>query len=187
MSETISQNQHDCGYIHVQRNIRPVYPDWVDDDDILYKELECTGFNEYHLGSLRRFVYPKQKLLFLTKGNEIHEWLKDPPESSYPYLQTCLNLQDGYVISEEGVVTYYKFFGRDEGFLWKSMVRKKVMDPKKGLHYLYYVPYLCVRGFKVVILWRWLGDYWIWNNTALCFRTNLERIPATEPLRLCPA
>ncbi|MFA5841334.1 MAG: hypothetical protein WC847_03645 [Candidatus Paceibacterota bacterium] len=179
----INIEQDLSGYVYVDRGDPPPYPYWVEGVDC--PEYEKSGFMAYTLGSLGLYLHPKQKVLIFIKGIELYDYFKETRKNFPSRLSACLNLQDGHAIAKKGVETFNKFFRGKEVYLWKSVVFRKEIHKKRGVQYVFYVPFICVRGDKVVILWRWLKDYLIWSDPALCYRMNLEGTPSAEPLRLC--
>lgn len=140
--------------VHVDRSIRPTYPDWV--KKVLHPELENTGPTDYDLASqISLWLHDKQKNGGVTTGNVIYDALKQSG------IESCGNLQDAVAIKKLGVATFKKVFGSNVVYFWKSVVRRHDGD----LH----VPYLCVRDGMVVLGWDWLGRDWSDDYPAVRF------------------
>ncbi len=137
--------------IHVDRSIRPEYPDFV--KEVKYPELELTGPADFDVTKLERYLHPKQVNGYAT-GNEIHEEL-----IAKKMLEGCLGLADLKAIQARGIGFFRKHFAGKAVFGWKSVV----LDGYGRL----YVPSLCEGGGKVGLGWSWLGFRFISNEPAL--------------------
>ncbi len=143
--------------IHIDRSIRPVYPDWV--KTVMHPEFEDTGPIEYDLATeVELWLHGGQKG-DVVKGEVIYSHLKDTNALGW-----CLNLQDGFAIQQKGITVFYKLFGGKRIFLWKSVVRNR----NRCLN----APYLCASGGKVMVNWRWLGYDWNGFYPAIRFANN---------------
>lgn len=141
--------------VHVDRSIRPVYPNWV--DKVMHPELESTGPVEYDIASaVSLWLHDKQKK-GLTTGKVIFDHLK-----KNNMIESCGNLQDALAIQELGIAAFKKAFGNKVVYFWKSVVR----DRYDG--YLY-VPCLYVSDGEVVLFWNWLDIDWDVNGPAVRF------------------
>lgn len=161
------------GHIVVDHIVRTQYPDsFVGLDQPQY---ENTGFMEYHLSSLRLWLHPEQKRPCLVKAEIIYSSLKEVYGKNLTILDTCLNLHDGHAIAKKGPIVFQKYFKRQEVYLWKSVIICKEENEGRGAPLFHMVPFLCVRGNRVVILWRWSEDYLYYNDPALCFQSNLRK------------
>lgn len=140
--------------IHVDRSIRPVYPDWV--KLVMHPELEPTGPVEYGLSAIDPWLHDGQKHGRSMKGNKLYEYLKEKK-----MLESCLSLRDGEEIQKKGLAVFWKFFQGKAVFLWKSVVQNR--DGNLN------VPYLCGCDGGVVVDWLWLAHDWHGSNPALRF------------------
>ncbi|MDQ5976918.1 MAG: hypothetical protein QG664_831 [Patescibacteria group bacterium] len=139
--------------IHVDRSIRPVYPDWV--RTVMHPELELTGPVEYDLGTVDLWLHYRQKNGPSLAGYKPYEYLKENG-----MLKSCLSLRDGEEIQKKGLPVFRKFFQGKTVPLWKSIVQAR----SGGLR----VPYLCEHDGMVVMRWDWPENYWIGFRPALC-------------------
>lgn len=138
--------------IHVDRSVRPVYPDWV--KEVMHPELENTGPAEYDGSKLKQWLHPDQKNV--VRGDTIYEYLKDKK-----LLSGCLSLRDLEEIQKKGITLFRQNFQGKVVFAWKSGVRNRNGN--------LCVPYLCEGGDEVVLDWYWLDSNWDANNPALRF------------------
>jgi hypothetical protein len=147
--------------IQVKRQVLPVYPPWK--KRLLHPELETAGFPVYYLTMLRPWLHEKQKM-GTVKGQVIYDHLRETG-----IISTCLNLQDGYAIVENGLEPILDVFGEQALFLWAS-----VAESKNGQ---FSVPYIYKRHYQHKsepdIAWHWLDDVWCKTEPALRFN-NLE-------------
>lgn len=140
--------------IHVDRSLKPSYPDWV--EKVMHPELECSGPTKYNLQT------------------EVEQWLHDYQKFGSPWgitvydclkkdnlLATCLNLQDGLAIKQKGITVFHELFGTKSVFLWSSVVS----DRYGRLN----VPYLLGHCGEVLVIWGWLDFYWRSFYPALRF------------------
>lgn len=141
--------------IHINRSVRPVYPDWV--DKAMNPELESTGPAEYDLAtSVSLWFHDKQKRC-VTTGQAIYDYLK-----KHDMLTSCLSLQDAVEIQKKGVAVFRQVFGDNVVYFWKSVVQGR---GPRGI----YVPYLGVDGDGVVLDWYWLTSVWLGYEPAVRF------------------
>ena len=143
--------------IHVDRSIRPVYPDWV--KLVMHPELESTGPVEYDLGAVDLWLHDVQKNGQRIEGHKLYEYLKEKK-----ILERCLSLRDGEEIQKQGIEIFRKYFGDKAVSLWKSVVQNRNGDLN--------VPYLVEYGGQVVLYWGWLDDDWDGYNPALRFASS---------------
>ncbi|MFH1207511.1 MAG: hypothetical protein V1668_02795 [Patescibacteria group bacterium] len=145
--------------VHVDRLIRPVYPDWV--GKVMHPELECTGLAEYDLAKdVSLWLHDKQKNGGVTTDKVIYDHLK-----KNNMLESCGNLQDALAIQKLGVAAFKKAFGNKVVYFWKSVVLNR---NDGGL----LVPYLYVSDGEVVLGWGWLGNDWHDNDPAVRFASS---------------
>ena len=171
MSETtLAQAVSD--YIIVKRTDCPYYP--YNRKPVLLG-FEHTGFLEYRLGSLKLWLHPNQRNNRKIKAKEVFEYIQQNTVTFLPLINSCLGLLDGYAIQENGVEAFFKVFGDKKLLLWKSVVKQAEMNPKKGLQYSYYVPFVCARRGRVEIGWLWLEDYLMPGDITPCFRENTKK------------
>ena len=136
--------------IHVDRSIRPEYPDFV--KEVKYPELELTGPADFDVTKLERYLHPKQVNGYAV-GNEIHEEL-----IAKKMLEGCLGLTDLKAIQARGIGFFRKHFADKAVFGWKSVVLNRNGDLR--------VP--CLYGDDEVRLrWLWLDDYFFSSRPAL--------------------
>lgn len=128
--------------IHVNRSIRPEYPDFV--KEVKYPELELTGPADFDVTKLERYLHPKQVNGYAV-GNEIHEEL-----IVKKMLEGCLGLTDLKAIQARGIGFFRKHFAGKAVFGWKSVV----LYSNGNL----YVPYLCENDDSVELHWDWLDN-----------------------------
>lgn len=138
--------------IHVDRSIRPVYPDWV--KTVMHPELEATGPVEYELGTIDPWLHDDQKSGRTMEGHKLYEYLREKK-----MLESCLSLRDGEEIQKKGRAIFRKFFQGKAVFLWKSVVQRR--------NGLLSVPCLVEDGGGVVVCWAWLDDNWDDRNPTL--------------------
>lgn len=131
--------------IHVDRSIRPVYPDWA--KVVMHPELEAVGPAEYDLATVELWLHDEQKSGKWMKGEALYRYLKETES-----LKNCLGLHDAVEIQKKGIALFRKLFGGKAVFCWKSVVRNR-------FGYLH-VPYVCGGGGEVVLYWDWLGSGW---------------------------
>jgi len=138
--------------IHVDRSVRPSYPDWM--KEIVYPELENTGPAEYDISLVEQWLHEDQKKGKWIEGNKIHSHLKNNDT-----LKTCLGLRDLEEIQKKGAVFFRKYFQDKAVFAWKSVVRNR--GGSLG------VPFLYEDGGVVVMRWSWLDHGWYGSRPAL--------------------
>lgn len=131
--------------IRVDRSIRPLYPDWV--QEVRHLELESTGPVEYDLGTIDPWLHEEQKNGRSMKGHKLYEYLKEKK-----MLKGCLSLRDGEEIQKKGVAVFRKFFQGKAIFLWKSVVQNRGGNLR--------VPCLVENVGGVVVNWDWLDVDW---------------------------
>ena len=140
--------------IHVDRSVKPSYPDWV--KKLMHPNLEMTGPTEYNLqDDVEQWLHDDQKSGDVT-GDIIYKYLRKTNT-----LSSCLNLQDGLSIQPKGVrdlKIFYKLFSHKAVFLWGSVVLGQ-----NGK--------LCVpRLYEATIRWIDLNSYLDSNHPALRFK-----------------
>lgn len=140
--------------VHVDRSIRPAYPDWVKEP--LHPELEGAGPTEFDLSKVDEWLHDDQKNGKYVRGQVIYDHLK-----ANDMLEGCFGLADLLAIQKPGIAVFRKHFAGKAVFGWKSVVR----DRGGGL----FVPYLYGLGGQVKLLWRWLDDDWSGGHPALRF------------------
>ena len=145
--------------VHVDRSVRPVYPDWVDQAYINTPEflaLERSGLSDYDLGKIVQWLHDGQKNGGRVVGNRIHEHLKVGS-----MLEGCLGLADLQAIQKLPVETFQKYFAGKAVFGWKSVVRDRFGRLS--------VPYLFEDGGQVKLNWSWLARVFNEGRPALRF------------------
>lgn len=141
--------------IHVDRSIRPIYPDWV--KLVNHPKIGNTGPADYDLATqVKQWLHEQQK-----NGGSMCGTLLYKDIRGNGILPTCLSLRDLEEIRKKGIVVFRKFFAGVAVFAWKSVVQSR----GGGL----LVPYLIVRGGRVVVRWGWLEDDWYGRHPALRF------------------
>lgn len=141
------------GLIQMERMDIPAYPHWK--TVLLHPELECAGPDEYYLSSIGLWLLEEQKTMEV-RGQAIFDYLEGTS-----LLSSCLNLQDGLVIQEKGIVPFRELFGNKAVFLWASAAVSE--NGQKS------VPYLYEQWEKVAIAWHWFDDTWDRFRPALVF------------------
>lgn len=139
--------------IHVERSVKPDYPDWM--KKVMHPELELTGTTEYDLQKLELWLHNDQKKGYAV-GNTIYGYLEKGDA-----LTTCLNLQDLIAIQAKGIKVFCKLFANKAVFAWKSVVQSSRGNLR--------VPYLIEGGGEVVLNWYWLDYDWGSDSPALRF------------------
>lgn len=141
--------------VHVDRSIKPSYPDWM--RELMYPELELAGPALYNLkDGVERRVYDDQSD-DCALGSTIYKRLQKSRS-----LATCLNLQDGIAIQAKGIAVFRKLFAHKRVFLWGSVVEHS--DGRL------LVPFLYENGDEVGLDWRCSVCYWYYNDPALSFK-----------------
>ena len=128
--------------IRVDRSVRPVYFDCM--KRVMHPELEATGPAEYDLATVQLWLHDNQQSGKWVDGQSIYDYLK-----SKNILDSCLGLQDGLAIQQQGIAVFRNFFAGNAVFLWRSVVQ----DRRDLLH----VPYLVEDVGGVVVGWLWLA------------------------------
>ena len=142
--------------IHVDRTVRPTYPDWV--KKAMHPELELTGLAEYNLQTqVEEWLHDDQKSRAIS-GQVIYDHMKKTN-----VLADQLGLADLLAIQAKGITVFRKLYSGKAVFGWKSVVQNR------DIHGHLNAPYLYERGGKVVLRWVWLGNDWNSHNPALRF------------------
>lgn len=160
IGETTSASKEEAALdtlIHIDRSVRPVYPDWT--KVVMHPELETVGPSDYDLAKIELYLHDGQKNGKWMKGERIYEYLKETDT-----LKACLGLHDVVEIQKKGVAVFRKLFGNRTVFCWKSVVRNSSGS--------LIVPCVCVRGDKVVLYWVWLDSDWYDNRPAARFASS---------------
>jgi|GEM_PF-874298 len=137
--------------VRVDRNIRPVYPDWV--KLVMHPELENVGPAEYDLATTNLWLHDVQKDGGIIKGQKIYEHLKEKE-----MLAGCFGLHDAVAIKEKGIAVFRKFFKSKVVFCWKSVVQRRDGSLR--------VPDFYEDGGRVVVRWNWLEFDWVGGYPA---------------------
>lgn len=128
--------------VRIDRLTPPTYPSWA--DQVMNRELECTGPIEYDLAkSVSLWLHNDQKRGVVT-GQFIYDYLK-----KHGMLTSCGSIQDALEIQKKGAVVFGTVFGHNVVHFWRSVVRTR---DNGGL----VVPYLCVDDKHVLLDWSWL-------------------------------
>ena len=138
--------------IHVDRSIRPSYPDWM--KEVMHPELEAVGPSEYDSAKLEQWIHDGQKDGKWIEGDKVYTHLKKTDT-----LKTCLGLRDLEEIQKKGIANFRKHFAGKAVFGWASVVRNRRGNLR--------VPCLYEDGVGVVLYWDWLDRSWSSNNPAL--------------------
>ena len=138
--------------VHVDRSIRPSYPEWV--KIVMHPELEPTGPSKYDVSKVEQWLHAGQKDGKWMKGEKVYAYLKETDT-----LKTCLGLRDLEEIQKKGIAFFRKYFQGKAVFGWSGVVRYR--DDSLS------VPYLYVDGDGVVLRWYWLDDDWRVSYPAL--------------------
>jgi len=138
--------------IHVDRSVRPNYPDWV--DKVMHPELENTGPAEYDATQLIAELVPEQENVI--GGKKVYKYLKDNN-----LLETCVGLADLVEIQKKGIEFFRQNWKGKVVFGWRFVVRSR--DGSLN------VPCLYESGGEVVLNWSWVDNNWNANCPALRF------------------
>ncbi len=149
----------DEGKIHVDRSIRPSYPDWM--KEVMHPELESVGPAEYDIAVVEQWLHDGQKDGKCIGGNKIYNHLKKTDT-----LKTCLRLRDLEEIRKKGIAFFRKHFKGKAVFGWAGIVRNRSGSLS--------VPYLYGYGDRVVLYWLWTGSDWDGNGPALRFASSTK-------------
>lgn len=144
--------------VRVDRSIRPVYPDFLNQEYINKPDfiaLEKLGPPEFDASRLRKWWHPRQKKKVVT-GNVINRFLTEKK-----MLPSCLGFADLLGIQAKGIEFLQQHFEGKAVFGWRSVV------PGRGGSLR--VPYLVGHGGRVVLDWRWFGSAWDASDRALRF------------------
>lgn len=125
--------------VHVDRSVRPSYPNWV--ATVMHPELENVGPGEYDITKAEKWLHHGQGKWI--EGNKIYAYLKETGDFKNHY-----TLRDLEEIQERGIAFFRKYFAGKAVFAWGSVVR----DRHGGLS----VPYLYEIDGGVVLDWRYL-------------------------------
>lgn len=144
--------------VRVDRSVRPVYPDFLDQEYINKPEfvaLEKLGPAEFDASRLRKWLHPKQRNKVVT-GDVILAFLTEKK-----MLPSCLGFADLLGIQAKGIEFFRQHFASKAGFGWRSVV------PGRDGHLL--VPCLVGFGGGAVLFWFWLDVDWVASSPALRF------------------
>ncbi len=129
--------------VSVDRKVRPVYPDWK--KRVMHPSLELSGPSKYDFYKIEVSFLHDEDTNGTVKAFIIYEHIK-----KMKILELCLNLQDGKIFQQRGVVVFEKLFGKRMVPLWKSILLDKFgcsdnahipyLYPFKGKIELYYCP-----------------------------------------------
>ena len=143
--------------IHVDRTIRPTYPNWV--KKVMHPKLELTGPGEFDVSKLEQWLHPDQ-VNGQVGGKVIYEHLKQNN-----MLEGCLGLLDLEAIQKKGITFFRQYFQGKVVFGWKSVVLFRRGDRP--------VPFLVESDVGVVLSWYWLDAGWDASYPALRFASPL--------------
>lgn len=135
--------------VRVDRSVRPVYPDFLNQKYINKPDfiaLENTGPPEFDASKLRQWLHPKQKK-GLVRGDIIHAEL-----TKKKLIPSCLGFADLLGIQAKGIEFFQQHLKGKTVVGWRSVV------PNRGGSLR--VPYLVEHGGRVVLDWYWLGFGW---------------------------
>lgn len=144
--------------VRVDRSIRPVYPDFLNQEYVNTPEfvaLEKMGPPEFDASKLRHWLHPRQKK-YVTPGTVIHALL-----IKKRMLPSCLGFVDLLGIQAKGLEFYRQHFKDKLVLGWRSVV------PGRGGGL--YVPCLVGFGGEVLLDWFWLCSDLGAGNPALRF------------------
>ncbi len=142
-------------WIHVDRTIRPVYPDWM--KEVIYLHLEASGPEWFDVSTLEQWLHPNQ-ISGTIIGNVIHEHMKENN-----MLYGCIGLRDLEEIQKKGITFFRKHFQGKAVFALKSVVRLSLGS--------LYCPGLVEVDGGVVLRWGWWGDDFRSSDPMLRFAT----------------
>ncbi len=148
--------------VRVDRSIRPVYPDFLNQEYVNTSEfitLENMGPGEFDASRLRKWWHPQQKKKGVG-GTIIHNRLLQKK-----LLPSCLGFADLLGIQARGRAFFLQHFKGQAVFGWRSVVPDR--------HGGFGVPFLVEGGGKVVLNWNWLNNDFDATNPALRFATLL--------------
>lgn len=141
--------------IHVDRSVRPIYPDWM--KKLMHPELQRVGPTDYDLQTqVDEWLHDQQKVGSV-RGQVIYDYLKLTNTFT-----DQLGLTDLLAIHAKGIKVFRQLYKGKAVFGWKSVVELRSGNLS--------VPYLCESGGKVMLNWDWLVDYWGSSYPALRFR-----------------
>lgn len=144
--------------VHVDRSVKPSYPDRV--GVVRHPELELEGPPVYNLqDGVEQWLHGEQQR-YSVRGSTIYEHLQGSGA-----LSICLNLQDGLAIQQKGALVFHELFADQQVFLFGSVTTSE--DDGTCL----YVPYLYeafVSG-EIVLSWFWIRDPMNRNHRVLRF------------------
>ena len=146
--------------VHVDRSVRPTYPDWV--KVVMLSELECSGPAIYNLRTAVGQWFPREGEFTCLRGVHIYDQLKNSET-----LLSCLNLQDGLAIQQKGIEVFRKIFSNKDIYFWGSVVENRNGDLK--------IPSLSDYGGCLTFRWVWLGCYFsTFSHPVLYFKKQQE-------------
>ena len=138
--------------VHVDRSIRPSYPDWM--KEVIHPELENVGPAEYDISGVERWLHDGQKGGKYIEGTKIYAHLKETG-----MIKSCHGLRDLEEIQKKGIAFFRKYFKGKAVFGWAGIVRCQ-----SGR---LFVPCLCEHGGMVVLRWGWVGRDFGGSSPAL--------------------
>ena len=143
--------------IFVSRLSPIIYPPWV--TEVLHREYEHVGLNEYHPLSVQ-FWYAIEQKSKDVKGHVIYEQIV-----AENLIHECLDLRDLWAIFAKGRHFFPLHFGDVMLYAWKSAVKEK------SGHIC--VPFLMLfQGVMLTIDWQWLDLSWGQSCPAGKFSTK---------------
>ncbi|HTX86790.1 MAG TPA: hypothetical protein VMC41_01840 [Candidatus Nanoarchaeia archaeon] len=142
--------------IRVNRSVSPAYPDWV--KEVLHKDLELSGPNNYDIGVVKQWYHPDQES-GVVEGKVIYNYLKDND-----MIKDQLGLADLLAIQAKGIAFFRKYFSGKAVFGWKSVVR--------GGSDCLCVPCLIEDGDRVIVCWYQLDFAWVPSGPSLHFASK---------------
>lgn len=128
--------------------VPPYYPIWV--RKVRHPELE-EPFAD--LDGVVEWFHPDQRNGII-KGQKIYDHLIENN-----LLISCLGLRSLLEIQKINASLFRRVFGRKLVFGWRAAAEDN--------HGQIRIPYLLDEGNRVLLKWRWVGDYWDKNYPAL--------------------
>ncbi|HEV7449594.1 MAG TPA: hypothetical protein VGP13_03610 [Candidatus Paceibacterota bacterium] len=138
-NSTVALAATNGGIIRVNRQTRPVYPDWM----FVHPKLQATGPAKYDLSEVEHWLHPRQMGAGQVMAEVVYEHLMDNR-----MLESCLSVRDGEEIRKQGIDVFRRFFGNNLLFLWKSVA--KPVSPDYDFSR---VPFLMDFGDELVLDW----------------------------------
>lgn len=143
----------------IDRSKPLVYP--VRMDKPLHYKLEATGPNRLDVSQLEHWLNPEQKY-YLADVGVVYNDLKRKK-----LLPRCLGFRELLAIQAKGPDFFRRYFSGQSIFCWKGAVKYRNGDTC--------IPCLVNIGGNVILIWRWLGDDWSFNNLIFFLAPPISR------------